>query len=60
MSIENIVIVNGNPMDGFTIIGPFIDYDTAIKYADSNLKNEQWWTTQINKPDPKFGLEIEF
>lgn len=60
MSTENIVIVNGDPMNGFTIVGPFIDYDSAIEYADLKLKHEPWWTAKINNPDPKFGLEVEF
>lgn len=35
MSNRPAVIITGNVLDGFEIIGPFDDYDDAVRYAET-------------------------
>lgn len=43
------VVINGNPLDGFTITGPFDDSENALMFAQKN-RDECWWVTPINQP----------
>lgn len=44
------IIVQGNPLDGFTFTGPFAGPVTAVEYADdANLKGE-WWIAPLHPP----------
>ena len=39
---EQYVILAGNPIEGFEVIGPFIDWDTATEYAVNNIITDSW------------------
>jgi hypothetical protein len=44
---ERYAIVIGNPMDGFTIHGPFPSAEDADEYAETKLRGEEWWLTSL-------------
>ena len=46
---EQYVIVAGNPIEGFEVIGPFIDWDTAAEYTVNNIITDSWLTS-LNEP----------
>lgn len=35
----NYIIVYGDPVDGFTYVGPFADRDEAVKYAEFDSRD---------------------
>jgi hypothetical protein len=41
------VVLVGNPVDGLTIYGPFTTGEDANDWADSNVKNEDWWAAPL-------------
>ena len=44
------VVMYGNPKDGFGIVGPFDTYEAANEYADQNVREEDWWTVELERP----------
>jgi len=50
-AINNIVIVSGDCIDGINIIGPFLDFEFAIEYAEKELNNNPWWATEVIDPN---------
>tara|TARA_B100002019_G_scaffold118663_1_gene101847 strand:- start:4140 stop:4385 length:246 start_codon:yes stop_codon:yes gene_type:complete len=44
------VIVEGNFMDGFKIIGPFHDIEAAQMWGEYCVENE-WWFTTLHTPE---------
>lgn len=47
------VIVAGSPLDGLTIIGPFVTADDAIEYAQNHrgLRDDSWWVASLDQPE---------
>lgn len=43
------VVVTGNPVDGFDLVGPFDDSDCAAEYAATLVTGA--WTTTMRFPD---------
>lgn len=43
------VIITGNPVDGFSFIGPFPDEDAAREYGE-NLIPDDWWVSELETP----------
>ena len=43
--MEQYVIVAGNPIEGFEVIGSFSDWDTATEYAVQNIITDSWIMT---------------
>lgn len=51
MSLESPhILVSGNPIDGFSYIGPFPDYASAHAYAEAELRDEEWWLVALQPP----------
>lgn len=44
------VVVSGDPIQGIEVVGPFDDREDAIKYAETNMRGESWWTTEMTAP----------
>lgn len=47
------VVVYGNPVNGFTFVGPFHDRDDAVKYAENEPYNDNWWIAELDAPAEK-------
>ena len=45
-----LLVVTGNPVDGFSHVGPFEDYETASEYADRRMDSD-WWIVPLNSPE---------
>lgn len=45
------IVCQGNPGDGYTYYGPFPDIESAIKWAENELLQGDWWIMPLNKPD---------
>lgn len=43
------VVITGNPLDGFSIFGPFDDFESATAFGES--LNEEWWTAHVGRPE---------
>ena len=43
------VIVNGNPVDGLTITGPFPRATDAVDHASTFLEAD-WWVAPVHAP----------
>lgn len=43
------IIVLGNPVAGFTYVGPFEDEDAATEYADGFI-DDDWWLAELAPP----------
>jgi len=50
MGKEQGIVILGNPVDGFSFIGPFEDRDAAIEYAQVTLGSTDWTVTTISAP----------
>ena len=46
---DQYVIVEGNFMDGFKIIGPFHDIEAAQMWGEYCVENE-WWFASLHSP----------
>lgn len=44
-------ICYGNPVDGFTFIGPFRHRDDAVLYAERDAINGEWWIVELEQPE---------
>ncbi len=45
------IVIIGNPIDGFSIIGPFSTFDEAVEWASTDLaSNEPWWAMKLESP----------
>jgi hypothetical protein len=44
-----LLVIIGNPADGFEYIGPFTDHETASEYADSR-DDSDWWVVPLKLP----------
>ena len=44
------IIIAGNPVDGFTVNGPFRDSEQACDWADWKLEAD-WWLTELEEPE---------
>ena len=50
MDIKHI-IVYGNPVDGFSFIGPFDDHESAHEFAEEYKGGVEWWVLTLEEPD---------
>ncbi len=41
------IIITGNPLAGFTYIGPFADNAAAQAWANNNLEGKHFWTVPL-------------
>lgn len=46
---QRCVIMKGNPVDGFSTVGPFNSREDAIAYGDS--VDSEWWVIDLDAPD---------
>lgn len=44
------LVIFGNPVDGFTHVGPFPSIDAAVAYIDTELHQENCWTAVLHTP----------
>jgi hypothetical protein len=49
MMQEQYIVVCGNPVDGFTYVGPFADHDTAENAGDRI--DQDWWIAELEAPE---------
>jgi hypothetical protein len=51
----NYIIVIGNPVDGFNYVGPFLDRDEAVHYAEEENQcvGVDWWIAEMYYPAPE-------
>lgn len=47
---KKFVLVNGNPVDGFDLIGPFETEKEALEWAMIQGTDYPWWVTTIYPP----------
>lgn len=49
---ERSVIITGNPVDGFGIIGPFNTRDEAFESGENDLtlRDADWWVAHLQAP----------
>jgi hypothetical protein len=45
------IVINGGPIGGFSITGPFESPDDAIAWAESVGGLDSWWVTGLETPD---------
>ena len=45
-----LVILMGNPVDGFVVIGPFNHLDDAVAYIDSDPEGGEMWLCELQAP----------
>ena len=45
------VILDGNPLDGYSLYGPFDNENEAMRFADDNLDyGREWHITKLIEP----------
>jgi hypothetical protein len=47
--MEKFLVINGDPVGGFSFTGPFDDHDSALTWAEQNLK-DNWWIASLESP----------
>jgi hypothetical protein len=46
--VRQVIIITGDPVDGFSYIGPFEDYDAAVFYTDTVFdRYDTWWIADL-------------
>lgn len=49
MSDAKLILIAGNPVDGFTYHGPFDNEDERAEYT--NEFSSDWWYAELTEPD---------
>jgi hypothetical protein len=49
--MQQVILVSGNPIQGFTFTGPFESAAAARQYADENMQGMDWWTACLDAPE---------
>jgi len=51
----NYIIIVGTPVDGFKYVGPFVDRDEAVHYAEVEARgfDADWWIAELVWPAPE-------
>jgi len=44
------IIVEGDIFNGFTFHGPFYDHESAVEWADFNLRKSDWLVATMQAP----------
>jgi hypothetical protein len=60
--MNKLIVIYGNPVDGFHYIGPFDEPETAIEWAQEGVTAESdWWVADLNDPNElvRIGLNEE-
>jgi hypothetical protein len=48
------VIVSGNPIDGFSFYGPFLNASEANNWGDSEMNaNSEWWVSDMTPQEKR-------
>lgn len=52
MSLERPwIVISGNPQNGFSYHGPFLDAEQANHFADMHITVEyDWWVAKLEEP----------
>lgn len=45
------ILIYGDPVSGWSFVGPFDDSEKAIAYADEFLNHTTWWMTELENPE---------
>jgi hypothetical protein len=45
--MKQVLLIVGNPVDGFIYIGPFETYEDATEFAEKN-DHDYWWATDLH------------
>lgn len=53
------ILSSGNPVDGFTFVGPFVKGD-ALLWAEQNNREleKDWWIVPIQLPEPTTPSQV--
>ncbi len=46
---EQFILIYGNPIDGFSYVGPFDSRDDASQYAEDDAPAD-WWIVTLDAP----------
>lgn len=46
----HVVVIVGNPLDGFGLVGPFSTSEEAVRYVDQT-GFDYWWIADLDKPE---------
>jgi hypothetical protein len=50
------VVMYGNPLNGFEVVGPFGSEEDATEYGERfNLRHEPRWPVELRTPDWRWG-----
>lgn len=52
--MQRYVMMMGNPADGFHVIGPFEDRETAVRYMETERDAGDCWIVDLLAPDEEF------
>ena len=46
------VVLTGNPLDGFKVVGPFADFEAALNFIETEPQggSEDMWVTDLHAP----------
>lgn len=44
------IIIHGNPVDGFSYIGPFPNSEAAVDHAENERLAGDWWIAPLEVP----------
>jgi hypothetical protein len=52
--MDALIVIYGNPVDGFSYCGPFQLREDAFAWADANVTNEyDFWISSLQQPEEK-------
>jgi len=54
--MQRAVVLAGNPVDGFRVIGPYDSREEAI--ADGDIVDTEWWVADLEPPEADEPVEV--
>lgn len=49
--MEKLIVIMGNPVDGFDYIGPFSSFEEADEYINQERNPKNFWIAQLATPE---------
>jgi len=47
---DKYILVEGNPLSGFNFYGPFDNEAAAVRYAERDPEDDEWWVADLLEP----------
>lgn len=48
LQVKQYIVVTGSPLEGYEFHGLFINFDTAVEWANDTVDDDDWWISELH------------